>query len=734
MVAYGKITGNFEGVPSRAGQPQMVGWACSKYVAQSIAVHVYARGAAGSGTFVTAATANLASEPAIAQACYVSGGAYRFSIPITASMVSQFRSSSIYIHGISPVGTPNDLLPNSGSVAFPDGAVIGTIDWISPAASGAQRIAGWACARGVTGSIAVHVYAGGAAGTGSFVTSATANIASEPAVAQACKLDGATALRFDIPISAALSYQFRNKKIFVHGISPIGGANNLLSNSGVFILPCPPRPPALDPIFVDPKIMFNTPNISYCPYNFDDYAGVALPGGPGVEGSEGDHWHYVWENFPYYLNTASGIMAGGGWTDEAGCARDGLSCSVPTGSLPQPRVGSNACEYPSAANDDWAPHHWDRDFNAQIVPLRPDGSVDGSLLAFANKGAPGGGLIPSLGLEAEWMYLYPRQGIARYAFYGPAGEVWRTVEGSDFFVSSLQSGRSKSLPPVVLNKDGWRADFPMRGDQATARGVLIFDCGHPERDSDGLNVGFKTELHPIVAMTWLHAGDAPHTSTVHVKAMSHAPYPNPTHTRFDRLDATFQLPGYDPAVPVCVGPVHPDYNLVKEHSWSLWMGEYLFSKEPYAYFVGSADRDLAQDWSVSLAHVGSGKLTLSVLSQFADDHAIPGVQDNWPLLMGAHLAVCQPARDASGAKVNSCPDNCSACVPRTCASLAATCGSIDDGCSGFVWCGQCLPGAVCNAAHQCESAPVPDPGPCPQGTLDCCGDHLCRTSCDFSCY
>src|SRR5437773_1668276 len=119
----------------------------------------------------------------------------------------QFKSGPIYVHGISPVGTTNGLLSNSGAIKLPDGAVVGNSDGIFPTASDAQHIPGWACAHGVAGSINVHLYAGGPAGSGTFVTAATANLASEPDVASACKLDGATALRFDIPISAALNYQ-----------------------------------------------------------------------------------------------------------------------------------------------------------------------------------------------------------------------------------------------------------------------------------------------------------------------------------------------------------------------------------------------------------------------------------------------------------------------------------------------------------------------------------------------
>ena len=46
-----------------------------------------------------------------------------------------------------------------------------------------------------------------------------------------------------------------------------------------------------------------------------------------------------------------------------------------------------------------------------------------------------------------------------------------------------------------------------------------------------------------------------------------------------------------------------------------------------------------------------------------------------------------------------------ACVPKTCADLAADCGSIDDGCGNALDCGGCIPPEVCNASHQCECTP-----------------------------
>lgn len=93
----------------------IVGWACSSGLSQSISVHLYLGGAAGTGTYYGAYQADLASEPAVASACAASGGNYRFSIPLTTNMREQFGGKAIYIYGISPVGGTNLLLNNSGT-------------------------------------------------------------------------------------------------------------------------------------------------------------------------------------------------------------------------------------------------------------------------------------------------------------------------------------------------------------------------------------------------------------------------------------------------------------------------------------------------------------------------------------------------------------------------------------------------------------------------------------------
>lgn len=97
-------------------------------------------------------------------------------------------------------------------------------------------IFGWACSTYVSGSIPVHLYLGGAYGTGTGNGAFTADLASEAAINNQCK-GGGTAYRFSIPISDAMIRDHGGKRIYVHGISPVGGANNLLSNAGTYSVP-----------------------------------------------------------------------------------------------------------------------------------------------------------------------------------------------------------------------------------------------------------------------------------------------------------------------------------------------------------------------------------------------------------------------------------------------------------------------------------------------------------------
>jgi hypothetical protein len=123
------------------------------------------------------------------------------------------------------------------SALYANNPVIGIIDSVSrdSAYYPWHHVKGWACAYGLPNSIGVHVYAGGPAGVGQYVTSTTANLASDQYVAAACGSNG-TAYRFSIALDGFLAAHY-GKSLYIHGISPNGGPNYLLSNSGSFTFP-----------------------------------------------------------------------------------------------------------------------------------------------------------------------------------------------------------------------------------------------------------------------------------------------------------------------------------------------------------------------------------------------------------------------------------------------------------------------------------------------------------------
>jgi YD repeat-containing protein len=115
-----KVIGNIDGISS--DNNSVNGWACSTGLPQSIDVHLYVGGPAGTGTFLRAVTANVASEAAVQQACHGSGSAYRFSISLAEADKVTYYGQALFIHGISPVGGSNDLIQGSGQSVMPRSA------------------------------------------------------------------------------------------------------------------------------------------------------------------------------------------------------------------------------------------------------------------------------------------------------------------------------------------------------------------------------------------------------------------------------------------------------------------------------------------------------------------------------------------------------------------------------------------------------------------------------------
>ncbi|WOP57600.1 RHS repeat-associated core domain-containing protein [Xanthomonas euvesicatoria] len=212
------------------------GWACSTNLNRSVDVHMYLGGPAGSGTFAAATAATLPSDAGIASACSASGSNYRFSFPIDENFIIQNGGKAIYIHGLSPVGASNDTISGSGAVAVPASVIKGRIEGIQDN----KAIVGWACSAGLRRSIDVHMYAGGAYGTGTLAAIASANLASEPGVASACSSSGSN-YRFSIPVTEDLIRSQGGKPFYIHGISPVGRDNSLIDGSGALSIPAMQR-------------------------------------------------------------------------------------------------------------------------------------------------------------------------------------------------------------------------------------------------------------------------------------------------------------------------------------------------------------------------------------------------------------------------------------------------------------------------------------------------------------
>ncbi|UPG96709.1 hypothetical protein L2Y97_13275 [Luteibacter aegosomatissinici] len=115
--------------------------------------------------------------------------------------------------------------------------VIGSVDGITSGSSAV--LAGWACGTGLAASIDIHVYADGPAGSGAFVGAYHANVANDERQVELqtqCHAVG-TAYRYSVAFTEAQRVALGGKVLYVHGISPVGGDNLLLSGSGSYTMP-----------------------------------------------------------------------------------------------------------------------------------------------------------------------------------------------------------------------------------------------------------------------------------------------------------------------------------------------------------------------------------------------------------------------------------------------------------------------------------------------------------------
>lgn len=208
------------------------GWACSTGSNGSIPVDGYAEG----GIFLGTAQANLASESQVASACQASGSTYRYQLPITLGQRQQLGGKKLVIYGLSPRGgLSNRSLGNSGVFAIPSATITGDIAGVIHDANWDYSVQGWACSVGVNEPIAVHIYAGGPAGGGTYVGSTTTMPAVDENIKAACQSQ--SAYWFVFSMDTNLRNAHGGKPIYIHGISPVGQTHLLINRSGAFTVP-----------------------------------------------------------------------------------------------------------------------------------------------------------------------------------------------------------------------------------------------------------------------------------------------------------------------------------------------------------------------------------------------------------------------------------------------------------------------------------------------------------------
>jgi hypothetical protein len=126
----GRVVGHVDGIGLEGEQFYISGWACQQGNKDSIDVHLYADHSAydaPKGTFVLAGVANLASEPAVDQACQSHGGKHRFQITLPSQVLTVYRARKVYVHGIRKTeGVQNAALDGTEALLFPHPALGGT--------------------------------------------------------------------------------------------------------------------------------------------------------------------------------------------------------------------------------------------------------------------------------------------------------------------------------------------------------------------------------------------------------------------------------------------------------------------------------------------------------------------------------------------------------------------------------------------------------------------------------
>jgi hypothetical protein len=121
----GRIVGHIDGVFVDDGGAHVRGWACQQGRPESIAVHIYANGAANAspkGILALAGKADIEDESAVDAACKdTNGRQHRFDVPLPGAVLLKVHGMRLFVHGIRVAGTTeNAAITGSGTVNFPD--------------------------------------------------------------------------------------------------------------------------------------------------------------------------------------------------------------------------------------------------------------------------------------------------------------------------------------------------------------------------------------------------------------------------------------------------------------------------------------------------------------------------------------------------------------------------------------------------------------------------------------
>lgn len=285
----GEILGGIDGIDTSAGKSSVWGWTCAKGYSRPIGLHLYAGAPYPQGSILTlAAVTSLPGEEGVSRECGIAQGLpIRYRVDLSPALLQQHAGKPIYVYGIHPSGdgSRNRLLGGSGywripaatvtpapspspspsptpsaspsptpspvpsatpsrapsPVPAPAGDVIGGIDGIESAGD-KRYVWGWACAKGSSASIGLHLYAGGPYPQGSVlsVTQRT-SLPGEEGVSRECMIPLGMPIRYRIELTAAQRQQHAGKPIYIYGIHPSGegSLNRLLGGSGYWKMPAP---------------------------------------------------------------------------------------------------------------------------------------------------------------------------------------------------------------------------------------------------------------------------------------------------------------------------------------------------------------------------------------------------------------------------------------------------------------------------------------------------------------